>query len=115
MNSLPPEKEFDMERIKTELVGRFATEDFGLKKREVSVMCRLNAKTVAIMDALVELEIFKSKSEAIATFLQQVIAEREEMFEEILAQAKAIASKREAAKHLAFQAVMSSGKKEKKE
>lgn len=77
-------------------------------------MCRLSARMAEIMDALVELQIFGSKSKEIATFLQQVMAEREEMFEEILAQAKEIASKKEAAKHLAFQAVMSIGKKSKK-
>ncbi|TFG06169.1 hypothetical protein EU538_10635, partial [Candidatus Thorarchaeota archaeon] len=47
-----------------ELLGRFSSEDFGLQKREVSVMTRMSAETVEILDALVELEIFKSRSEA---------------------------------------------------
>jgi len=106
-----PVRSPDMKRIKTELLGRFATEGFGLTKREVSVMCRLSGRTVSILEALVELEIFRSKSEAIAAFLDQIIAEREEIFEEILTQAQGIATKREAAKHLAFQAVMAGRKK----
>ncbi|MFQ5832606.1 MAG: hypothetical protein ACE5H4_07890 [Candidatus Thorarchaeota archaeon] len=100
----------DMKPVKEELVGRISEEDFGLSRREVSVMCRLSGKTVAILDALVELEIFKSKSEAIATFVDQTILSRGELFEEILTQAQEIASKREAAKHLAYQAVMAGRK-----
>ncbi|MFX1367501.1 MAG: hypothetical protein ACFFAY_02755 [Promethearchaeota archaeon] len=111
MSEGTPAEGIDMKQIKAELLGRFATEGFGLTKREVSVMCRLSGRTVAILEALVELDIFRSKSEAIAAFLNQIIAEREEIFEEILTQAQEIATKREAAKHLAFQAVMAGRKK----
>lgn len=106
-----PVRGIDMKQIKAELLGRFATDGFGLTRREVSVMCRLSGRTVAILEALVELDIFRSKSEAIAAFLDQIIAEREEIFEEILTQAQEIDTKREAAKHLAFQAVMAGRKK----
>ena len=113
MSEETPVKGIDMDQIKAELLGRFATEGFGLSRREVSVMCRLSGRTVAILEALVELDIFRSKSEAIAAFLDQIIAEREEIFDEILTQAQEIAMKREAAKHLAFQAVMAGRKKPK--
>ncbi len=103
----------DMKQVKEELLGRFATVLFGLKRREVSVMCRLGGKTVAILDALVELEIFRSKSEAIAAFLDQAFMEREAMYDEILTQAEEIKAKRESAKHLAFQTVMGDRKKTK--
>ncbi|MHA2152940.1 MAG: hypothetical protein ACXAAQ_13255 [Candidatus Thorarchaeota archaeon] len=103
----------DMKDVKEELLGRFETIRFGLKRREVSVMCRLGGKAVAILDALVELEIFRSKSEAIAAFLDQAFMEREAVYEEILTQAQEIKAKREAAKHLAFQTVMGDRKKTK--
>lgn len=111
MDEAAPVKGIDMKRIKSELLGRFEKDGFGLTRREVSVMCRLSGKTVSILEALVELDIFRSKSEAIAAFLDQIIAEREEIFEEILIQAQEIATKREAAKHLAFRAVMAGRKK----
>ena len=100
----------DMKPVKEELMGRFTTEGFGLRKREVSVMVRLSGRTVEILDALVELEIFKSKSEAVAAFVDQTIVSRAELFEEIRAQAQEIISRREAAKHLAYQAVMAEKK-----
>ncbi|MFW9799515.1 MAG: hypothetical protein ACFFD9_03715 [Candidatus Thorarchaeota archaeon] len=58
------------------------------------------------------LEIFKSKSKAIAIFVDQTILSREELFERILTQVQEIATKREAAKHLAYQAVMAGRKRE---
>jgi Arc/MetJ-type ribon-helix-helix transcriptional regulator len=112
---LPNEKpRLNMAEVKEELLDRFDDEGFGLKRREVSVMCRLSGKAVAILDALVELEIFKSKSEAIAAFLDQTFQEKEELFEEILTQAHEINAKREAAKHLAYKTVMSRKKSKRK-
>lgn len=108
------EPRLNMADVKEEILDRFDDEGFGLKRREVSVMCRLNVKAVAILDALVELEIFKSKSEAIAAFLDQIFLEKEELFEEILTQAHEINAKREAAKHLAYKTVMGSSKKSKR-
>jgi len=105
-----PDTSIDMKPVKEELMGRFTTEGFGIQKREVSVMVRLSASTVEILDALVELEIFKSKSEAVAAFVDQTIASREELFEEIRSQAQEIISRRESAKHLAYKAVMAKRK-----
>lgn len=113
MENSSVEAGLDMKEVKEEILGRFSTVRFGLKRREVSVMCRLGGKAVAILDALVELEIFRSKSEAIAAFLDQAFMEREAMYEEILTQAQEIKAKREAAKHLAYQTVMGDRKKSK--
>ncbi|MHA2141771.1 MAG: hypothetical protein ACXADF_08700 [Candidatus Thorarchaeota archaeon] len=104
----------NMADVKDELLDRFDDEGFGLKRREVSVMCRLSGKAVAYLDALVELDIFKSKSEAIAAFLDQTFSEKEEIFEEILTQAHEINAKREAVKHLAYKTVVGSRKKSKR-
>ncbi|TFF84010.1 hypothetical protein EU524_01570 [Candidatus Thorarchaeota archaeon] len=95
------------EEILDELLGRFSSEAFGLQKREVSVMTRMSAETVEILDALVELEIFKSRSEAVAAMVEKVIDSRRPMFEEIKRQAKEIVEKRESARHLAYQAMKS--------
>lgn len=113
MNEMNADASLNMQEVKEELLGRFADEGYGLMKREVSVMCRLSGKAVAYLDALVELEIFKSKSEAIASFLDQIFMEKEELFDEILTQAREISMKREAAKHLAYRTVMKTSKKSK--
>ncbi|MFW9835533.1 MAG: hypothetical protein ACFFEK_16140, partial [Candidatus Thorarchaeota archaeon] len=65
---------------------------------------------VDILDALVELEIFKSRSEVVASFVEKSIMEKKELFESIQKQANDIEKKREAAKELAFQAIQAKSK-----
>ena len=97
----------DSKSLREELLGAFEREKHGLKNREISVMTRLSVDIVETLDALVELEIFKSRSEAVAAFIERSIVAKRELFEAIRSQAKDIESKREAAKHLAFQAIKS--------
>ena len=94
--------------LRDELLGRFEREKHGLKNREISVMTRLSTDIVEILDALVELEIFKSRSEVVASFVEKSIMEKKELFDSIQKQASDISEKREAAKHLAFKAIQSS-------
>jgi Arc/MetJ-type ribon-helix-helix transcriptional regulator len=65
---------------------------------------------VEVLDALVELEVFKSRSEAVSTFMEQMIMDRRPLFDEIRGQAQDISKKRESAKRLAFQAMQGKGK-----
>ncbi|NHJ14317.1 MAG: hypothetical protein EAX95_11610 [Candidatus Thorarchaeota archaeon] len=94
--------------LRQELLGELSEEEFSLKKREISVMTRMNSEIVEILDALVELEIFKSRSEAVAAFVEQMIASRMNMFKEMKKQAQDIGRQREAAKKLAFEAMRDS-------
>jgi Arc/MetJ-type ribon-helix-helix transcriptional regulator len=96
--------------LRDELLGRFEREEYGLKNREISVMTRLSTDIVDILDALVELEIFKSRSEVVASFVEKSIMEKKGLFESIQEQANDIEKKREAAKELAFQAIQSKSK-----
>jgi Arc/MetJ-type ribon-helix-helix transcriptional regulator len=91
--------------LRQELLGELSEEEFSLKKREISVMTRMNSEIVEILDALVELEIFKSRSEAVAAFVEQMISSRMGMFQEMKSQAQDISRQREAAKRLAFEAM----------
>ena len=94
--------------LREELLGEISAEEFGHRKRQVSVMTRMNEDIVEILDALVELEIFKSRSEAVAAFVEQVVSSRQKMFEEMRTQAQDIARQRDAAKRLAYQAMQDS-------
>ena len=89
--------------LRQEFLGRVDVEGFGLKKREISVMTRMSADIVAILDALVELGIFKSRSEAVAALIERAINSRKPLFEELRKQAEDISKKRDAARHLAHQ------------
>ena len=96
--------------LRDELLGRFERDKYGLKNREISVMTRLSTDIVEILDSLVELEIFKSRSEVVASFVERAIIDKKSLFDSITKQASDITKKREAAKHLAFQAITSKSK-----
>jgi Arc/MetJ-type ribon-helix-helix transcriptional regulator len=98
-------QETAMGSLREELVGTQSGDGFSLKRREVSVMTRLAKATVEIIDALVELEIFNSRSEAVAAFVEEAILTQTKKFEEIKAQAKEIGLKREKAKAIAMKAM----------
>jgi len=99
------EKEKTSTSLRDELLGRFERDAHGLKNREISVMTRLSVDIVETLDALVELEIFKSRSEVVASFVEKAIMEKKSLFDSISKQASDIEKKREAAKHLAFKAI----------
>lgn len=90
--------------LREQLLGRLSDDDIVSKKREVSVMTRMSGDIVEILDALVELEIFKSRSEAVSAFVEQAISARIKLFEEIRIQATDIHKLRESAKKHAFEA-----------
>ena len=95
----------NQQSLREELIGRFSREDVGLKNRDISVMTRMSPYIVEVSDALVELEVFKSRSEVVSTFMEQMIMDRRPLFDEIRNQAQDISKKRESAKQLAFQAI----------
>ena len=95
--------------LREQLLGRLSDETTG-KKREVSVMTRMRGDIVEILDALVELDIFKSRSEAVSAFVEQAIAARSPMFEEIKTQASEIRKLRDSAKRDAYAAFQEDSK-----
>lgn len=95
----------NQQALREELMGRFSRESMGLKNREISVMTRMSPYIVEVLDALVELEVFRSRSEVVSTFMEQMIMDRRPLFDEIRSQAQDISKKRESAKRLAFQAM----------
>jgi Arc/MetJ-type ribon-helix-helix transcriptional regulator len=88
--------------LREQLLGRLSDEDLFSKKREISVMARMSNDIVEILDALVELEIFRSRSETVSAFVEQAISSRIKMFEEIKTQAQDIRHLRDTAKKHAF-------------
>jgi Arc/MetJ-type ribon-helix-helix transcriptional regulator len=101
------EKESERTSLRDQLLGRIERDDLGQQNREISVMTRMSTDIVEILDALVELEIFKSRSEAVAAFVERMIYSRKSLFEQIRDQARDITKKRESAKHMAFEAIRS--------
>ncbi|MGD9395894.1 MAG: hypothetical protein PVJ05_05665 [Candidatus Thorarchaeota archaeon] len=96
--------------LREQLLGRLSDEELVTKKREVSVMTRMSGDIVEILDALVELEIFKSRSEAVSAFVEQAISERKKLFDEIKTQAADIRQLRDSAKKHAYEAFQEDSK-----
>ena len=96
--------------LREQLLGRLSDEDIVSKKREVSVMTRMSGDIVQILDSLVELEIFKSRSEAVSAFVEQAISSRIHLFEEIKTQAADIRQLRDSAKKHAYEAFQEDSK-----
>ena len=89
----------NQQSLREELMGRFSREDMGLKNREIYVMTRMSPYIVEVLDALVELEVFKSRSEVVSTFMEQMIMERKSLFDEIRNQAQDISKKQPLGKY----------------
>ena len=96
--------------LREQLLGGLSEGVSSGKKREVSVMTRMSGDIVEVLDALVELEIFKSRSEAVSAFVEQAILARGSMFDQIRTQASEIRKLRDSAKRHAFEAFQEDSK-----
>jgi Arc/MetJ-type ribon-helix-helix transcriptional regulator len=91
--------------LREDLLSRLMPEELEPQKRDVSVMTRLSTNLVEILNALVKLGLFKSKSEIIASVIERTFLPHLDLFEEIKEQAKKQDELQDAAKELALQAL----------
>ncbi|HKZ93196.1 MAG TPA: ribbon-helix-helix domain-containing protein [Candidatus Bathyarchaeia archaeon] len=69
-----------------------------LEGRENVVMTRLNDDDLKQIDALVEVEVFKSRSEAVAFFIKEGIQARKDLFQKVMPTVDKIRELKEQAK-----------------
>jgi Arc/MetJ-type ribon-helix-helix transcriptional regulator len=103
-----PKKDDDRDAelsLRADLLSRLPSEVLDTKKRDVSVMTRLSSDLVEILDALVKLGLFKSRSEVVAAVMEKTILSQRELFEEIKKQAKKQDEIQDTAKELALRAL----------
>jgi len=91
--------------LKEQLLGVQAEKDFIVEKREVPVTIRMNSKVVELLDALIELEIFESRSEAIAVIVESTVSSKYKIFNSLKAQADDLKRRRDAARELASRVI----------
>ena len=89
-----PEGE-DAEKIKEKVLMRLGKE---LGDRSNVVMTRLNDDDLKKIDALVEVEAFKSRSEAAAFFIKEGVQTRKDLFEKVMPTVERIKELKEQAK-----------------
>ncbi|MFX1263504.1 MAG: hypothetical protein ACFFAZ_15590 [Promethearchaeota archaeon] len=92
--------------LREKLLSKLAADGFGEEERDVPVVARMNKKVVATLDSLVSLGIFKSRSEAAAALVEAAISSREDLFNEIKAQAASLSRTQDEAMKEAHDAVL---------
>jgi Arc/MetJ-type ribon-helix-helix transcriptional regulator len=70
----------------------------GLEGRGNVVMTRLNDEDLKQIDALVEVEVFKSRSEAAAFFIKEGMQARKDLFQKVMSTVEKIRELKEQAK-----------------
>ncbi|TFG06863.1 hypothetical protein EU538_09605 [Candidatus Thorarchaeota archaeon] len=91
--------------LKERILGELQSDELEIKKREVHVMTRLSADIVDIIDTLVELEVFRSRSDAVSAYVESAIASQMDMYEDVRELGKQLDEMREKAKRMAFAAI----------
>ncbi len=95
----------DVKSLRDELLRDFSDYDIGSETRDFSVMTRLSRSFIEILDALVKLGIFKSRSEAIASIMERTILSRMDLFQQLKEQAQKLDEIHDSAKDLALKAL----------
>ena len=90
--------------LKKRILGELHSEEFSLKKREVHVMTRLSSDIVQIVDTLVELGVFRSRSEAVSAYVEKGIISQMDLYEDVREYGEKLSEMRETAKRMAFEA-----------
>ena len=101
-------KEKNLEEVSSTLrkiiLKDLSIDDFD-SKREISVMTRLSTQLVEMLDALVKLELFKSRSEAVAGLVMKSVISEIDLFKQLKEQADKLNELRETVKGLAIKAL----------
>ncbi len=88
--------EEQLERDITERVHQKLSKKMGA--RDNAVMTRLNDEDLSRLDALVELDVFRSRSEAVAFFVREGMKAREDLFAAVMPTVDKIRELKEQAK-----------------
>ena len=91
----PDETSDIAKKVKKKVLIRLAED---LEARGNVVMTRLNDEDLKQMDALVEVEVFKSRSEAAAFFIKEGIQARKDLFQKVMPTVDKIRDLKEQAK-----------------
>ena len=89
-----PEGE-EAEKIKEKILLKLGE---GLEGRGNVVMTRLNDEDLKQIDALVEVEVFKSRSEAAAFFIKEGMQARKDLFQKVMSTVEKIKELKQQAK-----------------
>ena len=85
---LTPESLDNEKSFRDELFAELSQLEAEIGPREHAVMTRLSGEFIQILDALVKLDVFRSRSEAVASIVEMTILSRYDLFEQLKNQAE---------------------------
>ena len=75
------------------------------QKRTIHVMTRLSEKAIEAIDAVIMLEVFRSRSDAVATYVENSIVSNTELYESLIKKAREVAAIRNSARDSILDAI----------
>ncbi len=96
--------------FREQIFGKQTEKDEDEDIQRINVMTRIRVDVVEVLDALVELGAFNSRSEAVASYLEHSILSKSELYDKLKTRAKKISKMRESAMDLALEAFQESHK-----
>lgn len=94
------------ETLRERVLKNLEVDAFEESDREIPVVARMNKRVVEILDSLVAIGAFKSRSEAAAALVEGAISSREDLFDDIRQQAASLSRRQDAAMKAAQDAVL---------
>lgn len=85
------------ESLREQITGKREDNYFNVDKREIQIMTRLSSQIVEALDALIALNVFKSRSEAVAAYVENSIIGNSELYEKLIKKAKEVSEIRDTA------------------
>ena len=85
------------ESLREQITGKREDNYFNVDKREIQIMTRLSSQIVQALDALIALNVFKSRSEAVAAYVENSIIGNSELYEKLIKKATEVSEIRDTA------------------
>ncbi len=95
-------KEKSSQKMREEMIDELSSRKSDVK-REVPVMTRLDKELVKMLDVLVKLDIFKSRSEAVAAIVENTLLVQKDKFELLQSQISKLEKIQDTAKDIALE------------
>jgi Arc/MetJ-type ribon-helix-helix transcriptional regulator len=92
--------------LRDRVLQNISAEGFEEAERDIPVVARMNKRIVEILDSLVAIGVFKSRSEAAAALIEGAISSREDLFNDIKKQAASLNKQQDTAMKEAQEAIL---------
>jgi Arc/MetJ-type ribon-helix-helix transcriptional regulator len=92
--------------LRERVLQNISADGFEGGDRDIPVVARMNKRVVDILDSMVAVGIFKSRSEAAAAIIEGAISARADFFEDIRKQASSLSKRQDDAMKEAQEAIL---------